>query len=54
MSCHACLHDVILYCHLDPCDTDDHADKTWAVLEHAINEIHNQRASGLSFEELYR
>jgi hypothetical protein len=24
------------------------------VLEDAINEIHNQNASGLSFEELYR
>lgn len=30
------------------------ADKTWGVLESAIEEIHNQNASGLSFEELYR
>lgn len=30
------------------------ADKTWKVLEDAIQEIHNQNASGLSFEELYR
>lgn len=30
------------------------ADKTWRVLEDAIREIHNQNASGLSFEELYR
>jgi hypothetical protein len=30
------------------------AEKTWKVLEDAINEIHNQNASGLSFEELYR
>lgn len=30
------------------------ADKTWKVLEDAIREIHNQNASGLSFEELYR
>jgi len=29
-------------------------DKTWKVLEDAIREIHNQNASGLSFEELYR
>eukprot|EP00798_Chlamydomonas_sp_ICE-L_P002801 gene2801-12676_t len=32
----------------------NYADKTWKVLESAINEIHNQNASGLSFEELYR
>ncbi|KAF5180491.1 Cullin-3b [Thalictrum thalictroides] len=31
-----------------------YADKTWKVLEHAINEIYNHNASGLSFEELYR
>jgi len=35
---------------LDP----SYADKTWKVLEDAIKEIHNQNASGLSFEELYR
>lgn len=32
----------------------NYADKTWKVLEDAIHEIHNQNASGLSFEELYR
>lgn len=32
----------------------EYADKTWKVLEDAIREIHNQNASGLSFEELYR
>ncbi|KAJ4746042.1 Cullin family protein [Rhynchospora pubera] len=31
-----------------------YADRTWAVIEHAINEIYNHNASGLSFEELYR
>ncbi|XP_019170675.1 PREDICTED: cullin-3A-like [Ipomoea nil] len=31
-----------------------YADKTWKILEHAINEIYNRNASGLSFEELYR
>lgn len=31
-----------------------YADKTWRVLEHAIHEIYNHNASGLSFEELYR
>lgn len=31
-----------------------YADKTWKVLEHAIREIYNHNASGLSFEELYR
>ncbi|XP_057447618.1 cullin-3B-like [Lotus japonicus] len=31
-----------------------YAEKTWKVLEHAINEIYNHNASGLSFEELYR
>ncbi|XP_047310143.1 cullin-3A-like [Impatiens glandulifera] len=31
-----------------------YADKTWKILEHAINEIYNHNASGLSFEELYR
>ncbi|KAL3501403.1 hypothetical protein ACH5RR_035852 [Cinchona calisaya] len=30
------------------------ADKTWKILEHAIHEIYNHNASGLSFEELYR
>ena len=32
----------------------NYANKTWKVLEDAIAEIHNQNASGLSFEELYR
>lgn len=32
----------------------NYADKTWRILESAIREIHNQNASGLSFEELYR
>jgi len=32
----------------------NYADKTWKVLESAIHEIHNQNASGLSFEQLYR
>lgn len=31
-----------------------YADKTWKILEHAIKEIYNHNASGLSFEELYR
>ncbi|TKY69692.1 Cullin-3A protein [Spatholobus suberectus] len=31
-----------------------YADKTWNFLEHAIHEIYNHNASGLSFEELYR
>lgn len=31
-----------------------YADKTWKILEHAITEIYNHNASGLSFEELYR
>ncbi|KAF6160010.1 hypothetical protein GIB67_033094 [Kingdonia uniflora] len=31
-----------------------YADKTWEALEHAIQEIYNHNASGLSFEELYR
>ena len=31
-----------------------YAEKTWKVLEHAIHEIYNHNASGLSFEELYR
>ena len=30
------------------------AEKTWKVLEDAIQEINNHNASGLSFEELYR
>lgn len=29
-------------------------EKTWGILERAINEINNHNASGLSFEELYR
>jgi len=32
----------------------NYAAKTWKILEDAIHEIHNQNASGLSFEELYR
>ncbi|KAK1284556.1 Cullin-3B [Acorus calamus] len=35
---------------LDP----KYAEKTWKILEHAIQEIYNHNASGLSFEELYR
>ncbi|KAK1308577.1 Cullin-3A [Acorus calamus] len=35
---------------LDP----KYAEKTWKILEHAIEEIYNHNASGLSFEELYR
>ncbi|CAL9132155.1 unnamed protein product [Musa textilis] len=35
---------------LDP----NYAERTWKVLEHAIHEIYNHNASGLSFEELYR
>lgn len=31
-----------------------YAEKTWKILEHAIEEIYNHNASGLSFEELYR
>eukprot|EP00252_Welwitschia_mirabilis_P001892 TRINITY_DN1185_c0_g1_i1.p1 TRINITY_DN1185_c0_g1~~TRINITY_DN1185_c0_g1_i1.p1 ORF type:complete len:733 (-),score=125.87 TRINITY_DN1185_c0_g1_i1:316-2514(-) len=31
-----------------------YADRTWKILEHAIQEIYNHNASGLSFEELYR
>ncbi|GAB2280287.1 hypothetical protein Dimus_014929 [Dionaea muscipula] len=31
-----------------------YAEKTWKILEHAIFEIYNHNASGLSFEELYR
>lgn len=31
-----------------------YAEKTWKILEHAIHEIYNRNASGLSFEELYR
>ncbi|GIL75860.1 hypothetical protein Vretimale_5569 [Volvox reticuliferus] len=38
-----------------PISIDPHyAEKTWKALEDAIREIHNQNASGLSFEELYR
>jgi len=33
---------------------EEHADKTWKTLHDAIQEIHKQNASGLSFEELYR
>ncbi|KAK1314245.1 Cullin-3A [Acorus calamus] len=32
----------------------NYAEKTWKILEHAIQEIYNHNASGLSFEELYR
>lgn len=32
----------------------NYAEKTWKLLEHAIHEIYNCNASGLSFEELYR
>lgn len=32
----------------------DQAVNTWNALKDAINEIHNQNASALSFEELYR
>eukprot|EP01114_Cavostelium_apophysatum_P003635 TRINITY_DN1368_c0_g1_i2.p1 TRINITY_DN1368_c0_g1~~TRINITY_DN1368_c0_g1_i2.p1 ORF type:complete len:736 (-),score=233.08 TRINITY_DN1368_c0_g1_i2:74-2281(-) len=32
----------------------DYASKTWKLLKGAIQEIHKQNASGLSFEELYR
>ncbi|KAK2365829.1 cullin-3A [Trifolium repens] len=35
---------------LDP----NYAEKTWKIIEHAIHEIYNHNASGLSFEELYR
>lgn len=35
---------------LDP----KYAEKTWKILDHAIHEIYNRNASGLSFEELYR
>ncbi|TYH19247.1 hypothetical protein ES288_A05G337800v1 [Gossypium darwinii] len=31
-----------------------YAEKTWKILVHAIHEIYNHNASGLSFEELYR
>ncbi|EOY01980.1 hypothetical protein QUC31_013506 [Theobroma cacao] len=31
-----------------------YSEKTWNILEHAIHEIYNHNASGLSFEELYR
>ncbi|KAF8390220.1 hypothetical protein HHK36_024744 [Tetracentron sinense] len=31
-----------------------YSEKTWKILEHAIHEIYNHNASGLSFEELYR
>ncbi|KAI3808672.1 hypothetical protein L1987_24630 [Smallanthus sonchifolius] len=31
-----------------------YAERTWKILEHAIHEIYNHNASGLSFEELYR
>lgn len=31
-----------------------YAEKAWSILEHAIHEIYNHNASGLSFEELYR
>eukprot|EP01103_Thecamoeba_quadrilineata_P019179 TRINITY_DN765_c0_g1_i1.p1 TRINITY_DN765_c0_g1~~TRINITY_DN765_c0_g1_i1.p1 ORF type:complete len:756 (+),score=129.29 TRINITY_DN765_c0_g1_i1:106-2268(+) len=32
----------------------NYADNAWKLLKNAINEIHRQNASGLSFEELYR
>jgi hypothetical protein len=32
----------------------EQARKIWAALRDAIREIHNQNASSLSFEELYR
>lgn len=32
----------------------NYAEKTWSILAHAIKEIYNHNASGLSFEELYR
>lgn len=35
---------------VDPND----AHKTWMILEHAIHQIYNHNATGLSFEELYR
>lgn len=35
---------------LDP----NYPERTWSVLAHAIKEIYNHNASGLSFEELYR
>ncbi|KAK8522909.1 hypothetical protein V6N13_115857 [Hibiscus sabdariffa] len=31
-----------------------YAERTWKIIEHAIHEIYNHNASGLSFEELYR
>jgi hypothetical protein len=31
-----------------------YAEKTWKILEDAIQEIYSHNASGLSFEELYR
>ncbi|PWA94803.1 Cullin [Artemisia annua] len=31
-----------------------YGDKTWMILEHAINQIYNHNASHLSFEQLYR
>lgn len=46
LACLLCRADVIPF---SVC-----ADKTWRILESAIREIHNQNASGLSFEELYR
>lgn len=32
----------------------NYAEKIWTVLEHAIHDIFNHNASGLSLEELYR
>ena len=32
----------------------EQAQKIWEALAHAIQEIHNQNSSQLSFEELYR
>ena len=31
-----------------------YAEKTWRILEDAIQQVYNHNASGLSFEELYR
>ena len=33
---------------------EEYANRTWQTLHNAIQEIHRQNASGLSFEELYR
>ena len=55
-----CVHDPVYFTNCNLCtvpQTSKHVnftDKTWKVIEDAINEIHHQNASGLSFEELYR